>query len=79
MKEFYLARNSQGELALFNQKPTKKIYVYNEDFPKYRIEIKDWTTPEYDKYGTGFLVVDKELYPEVTYENSPKKVTFKIT
>ena len=78
MKEFYLARNSQGELALYNQKPTKKTCVYNEDFPKYRIEIKDWTTPEYNKYGTGFLVVDKELYPEVTYENSPKKVIFKV-
>lgn len=78
MKEFYLARSSQGELALFNQKPTKKTYVYNEDFPEHRIEIKDWTTTEYEKYGRGFLVVDRELYPEVTYENSPKKVTFKI-
>jgi hypothetical protein len=77
MQEFYLARDSQGRLTLFDQKPTKKTYVCNKDFPKYRIEIKGWTTPDYEKYGIGFLVVDKELYPEVTYENSPKKVTFK--
>jgi hypothetical protein len=78
MKEFYLARSSQGGLVLFNQKPTKKTYVYNEDLPEYRIELKGWTTPEYEKYGRGFLVVNRELYPEITYENSPKKVTFKI-
>ena len=77
MKEFYLARNSQGGLTLFNQKPTKKTYVCNEDFPKHRIEIKGWTTPDYEKFDIGFLVIDKELYPEVTYENSPKKVIFK--
>lgn len=77
MKEFYLARDSQGGLALFNQKPTKKTYVYNEDFPYNKIEIKGWTTPDYEKFGIGFLVVDGELYPEVTYENSPKKVIFK--
>ena len=29
-------------------------------------------------YWVGDLVIDKDLYPEVTYENSPKKVTFKI-
>ncbi len=78
MQEFYLARNSQGGLTLFNQKPTKKTYVYNEGFPKYRVEIKGWTTSNYEKFGIGFLVIDKELYPEVTYKNSPKKVTLKI-
>lgn len=78
MQEFYLARSSQGGLALFNQKPTKKTYVYNEDFPNHKIEIKGWTTTDYEKFGMGLLTVDKDLYPEVTYENSPKKVTFKI-
>lgn len=78
MQEFYLARNSQGGLTLFNQKPIKKTYVYNEDFPEHKVEIKSWTTPDYERFGMGFLTVDKDLYPEVTYENSPKKVTFKI-
>lgn len=78
MKEFYLARSSQGGLALFNQKPTKKTYVYNEDFPEHRIEIKGWTTKDYEKYGIGVLAVNSELYPEVTYENSPKKIKFTI-
>ena len=78
MKEFYLARDFQGGLTLFNQKPTKKTYVYNKDFPEYKMEINGWTTPDYEKFGIGFLVIDRELYPEVTYENSPKKVTFKI-
>jgi hypothetical protein len=78
MKEFYLARDSQGGLILFDQKPTKKKYVYNEDFPKYKIEEMGWTTPDWEKYGIGIMPVDKNLYPEVTYENSPKKVTFKI-
>jgi hypothetical protein len=78
MKEFYLARSSTGELTLFNQKPTKKTYVYNEDFPKYRIEEMGWTTPDWEKHGIGIMPVDKNLYPEVTYENSPKKVIFKI-
>lgn len=78
MKEFYLARDSQGRLILFDQKPTKKTYVCNEDFPEHRVELKGWTAPDYEKFGIGFLVIDKELYPEVTYENSPKKVTFKM-
>ena len=78
MKEFYLARDSKGSLVLYNQKPTKKKYIYNEEFPEHRIEFQGWTTPDYEKYGIGFLVVDKKLYPEVTYDNSPKKVIFKI-
>ena len=78
MQEFYLARNSQGGLTLFNQKPTKKTYVYNKDLPEHKIEIKSWTTPDYEKFGIGFLVIDENLYPEVTYENSPKKVIFKM-
>lgn len=78
MKEFYLARDSRGGLVLYNQKPTKKKYVYNEDFPEHRLEFMGWTTPVWETYGIGIMVVDRELYPEVTYENSPKKVTFKI-
>ena len=26
----------------------------------------------------GFLTIDKELYPEVTYENSPQEVELKL-
>lgn len=78
MKEFYLARDSKGKLILFNQKPTKKKYIYNIEFPECRNEFMGWTTQAYELFGIGFMVVDEQLYPEVTYENSPKKVTFKI-
>lgn len=78
MKDFYLARDSKGKLILFNQKPTKKKYIYNNEFPEYRCEFMGWTTQDYERFGIGFMVVDEQLYPEVTYENSPKKVTFKV-
>jgi hypothetical protein len=75
---FWLARNSEGNLTLFNTKPYKRKYVINEEFPKHRVEIEGWSTKDYEKYGIGFLCVDKNLYPEITLENSPKKVIFKI-
>lgn len=78
MKEFYLARDSRGELTLFNEKPYKKKWECNKEFPKHFIEFYGWSTKQYDEFGIGFLVVDSNLYPEVTFENSPKKITFKI-
>ena len=78
MKEFYLARSSNGNLVLFNQKPYKKHYVYNSEFFHHIEEFWGWTTKTYEQYGLGSMAVDSKLYSEVTFENSPKKVTFKI-
>ena len=78
VQEFYLARDSEGNLGLYNQKPVKKVYTYNEEFPKFKREVTCWVTSDWNKYGLGIMCVDKALYPEITFENSPRKITFKI-
>lgn len=77
MEHLYLARDSRGTLILFSQKPRKKEYVYNKG-TSYEIRISGWTSDDYEKCGIGTMVIYSKLYPEVTYENSPKKVTFKV-
>ena len=77
MEHFYLARDSRGALILFSQEPRRKEYVYNKG-TSYEIRISGWTSDDYEKCGIGVMTISSKLYPEVTYENSPKKVTFKI-
>lgn len=67
----WLARNSEGGLVLYLNRPEKKKIVVNPDFPKYRKEIIDWQDPIGPYYSLG---IPKDNYPWVTFENSPVKV-----
>lgn len=69
----YLARNSEGGLVLYLNKPEKKKIVVNPDFPKHRKEIIDWKDPIGPYYSLGIPNED-DNYPWVTFENSPVKV-----
>lgn len=73
MEHLYLARDSRGALVLFSQEPRKKEYVYNQG-TSYEIRISGWTSDDYEKCGIGVMTINSKLYPEVTYENSPRKV-----
>lgn len=77
MGHLYLARDSRGTLILFTQEPRKKEYIYNKG-TSYEIRISGWTSDDYEKCGIGTMAISSKLYPEVTYENSPKKATLKI-
>lgn len=60
----WIARNQDGSLWLHEEKPS---LVYDE-------ERRKW----YYEKG-GFLdFYDETLFPEVTFENSPKKVEIKL-
>lgn len=56
--KIYIARNKDGTLAIFEGKP-----IYDGEFTC-------------DDDGNGYLVdyINEDLYPEVTYENSPVKL-----
>lgn len=73
MEHLYLARDSRGSLALFTQEPRKKEYIYNKG-TSYEMRISGWTSDDYEKCGIGTMAINSKLYPEVTYENSPRKV-----
>lgn len=60
--KLYIGRDSYG-LWLFNEKPTK--YIYNGD--------KCFNTSPYERYK-----IDSQLFPEVTFENSPQQVEIKL-
>ena len=63
--EMYLARDKEGFLALYVSEPVKDEDVF---FP----DVDD------DEWKEQYIVLDKELFPEVTFENSPVKVEIKI-
>ena len=59
--EFWIARDSYG-LWLFLRKPTK--YLSNGD-------------KCFNKDGNTRYLIDSQLFPEITFENSPKKIKLK--
>jgi hypothetical protein len=72
----WLARDSEGGLVLYLNKPEKKKIVINPDFPKYRKEIIDWKDPIGPYYTLG---IPNDTYPWVTFENSPVEVKLSPT
>ena len=70
----WLARDSDGGLILFRDKPTKRTITINPDFPKYKRTYTIWETED-AKHGCNFIALkgDKS-YPWVTFENSQVEV-----
>ena len=59
----WISRNPNGVLKLFNVEPT-----YDKNFERWETLIED-----------GFVgYLDKEEMPEVTFENSPRRVGLKL-
>lgn len=54
----YIARDKDGSLAIYEGKP-----VYDEEF--------DTFTCDHDNNGILLDYVDSDLYPEISFENSP--------
>lgn len=67
----WLARDSEGGLVLYLNKPEKKKIVINPDFPKYKREVITWVDPIGPYYSLG---LPNDNYPWVTFENSPIEV-----
>lgn len=62
MKKFWIARDSYG-LWLFIQKPTK--YLSNGD-------------KCFSKFNNIRYLIDSQLFPEITFENSPQQIEIKL-
>ena len=60
IKEYWIARDENGELFLYEEQP-----------------VKDERTGRFKVYGK-FFPISFELFPEVTYENSPRKMEINI-
>ena len=60
--KLWIARDENGELCLFDDKPTISV-------SKTR-----WLSPA----NVEFMLLDSTLLPEVTFENSPQKVRLEL-
>lgn len=67
----WLARNSEGGLVLYLNKPVPNRITINPDFPKYTKVIDGWKDPIGPYYSLG---IPNDNYPWVTFENSPVEV-----
>ena len=72
----WLARNSDGGLVLYANKPEKKKIVINPDFPKYTKTITTWEIPG-DNYGYMPIPKQFDTYIWVHFDNSPVYVSLK--
>ena len=63
--DFWIARDEDGDLFLYNQKPSIL-----------KTGIDPWDC--FQTPNKEFLVISNELFPEVTFENSPQKVELKL-
>lgn len=59
VEQLYIARDATGELNLFNGLPTRNYY-------------KEWANDDHSCDFIGSL--DKNLFPELTWEDEPMKV-----
>ena len=66
--KMYVARDENGSLKLFDEKPQKVL-------PFYDISGYVWTVP---RGYINHITLNKRLYPEVTFENSPMEVELVI-
>lgn len=57
----WIARDKDGTLAIFENKP---ILVYDNS----------WYVEDCDE---EFSIINKDMFPEVTFENSPKQLIIK--
>lgn len=64
----WIARDTSGELFVYSSEPQRL------DFP----EEENGQSVGYFTSGGGMTRLDKDLYPEITYENSPVKCTLRI-
>lgn len=62
--ELWIARDKQNCLGLYYEKPRWEKHSISQ--------IEDW----YDGYFLGYL--DSNEFPEVTFENSPRKVKLEL-
>ena len=60
--ELWIARDPDGELVLYKTEPKVREYLGQKSFD---------TDEE-------FLPIDNSLYPEVTFENSPRKIKINL-
>lgn len=60
--DFWVARNQNGDLSMFSKKP-EKIQGWHHEYY--------WSTRE---EGESSMWLDNDLFPEVTFENSPQEV-----
>lgn len=68
--ELYIARNKNGYLYLYNNKP-----IRNEEFNTFDMDDDNY---EYNKLYDNYVEICPELFPEVTWENSPQQVELKL-
>ena len=63
--KLWIARDEDGDLFLYNQKPSIL-----------KTGVDPWDC--FQTPNKEFLVISNELFPEVTFENSPREVTLKL-
>ena len=59
ISEGYIARDKNGDLYLYSDKPERSDYRHNV-----------WIS----KYGVNYYAVNNNSFPEVQWETEPKKV-----
>lgn len=65
--KLWIARDGDGELHMFLHEPI------TSNKPGYQV----WEDPT-DNYSYGEYLIDCQLFPEITFENSPKEVELKL-
>ena len=71
--KLYIARDKNGYLYLYNNKPirTKEGTEFENNYDS---EYEDIVYKDYLEIDKGSIEIDSELFPEVTWENSPQQV-----
>lgn len=62
MNEYWVARDLEGPLYLYKKRPKRETVAF---FPV-------------DPNDNSYFSIDSELFPEITWENSPVKVELKV-
>lgn len=72
MEKLWIARDKNGYLYLYNNKP-----IRNKEFDSFEINDDESECKNIILYDDS-IELDSELFPEVTWENSPQQVELKL-
>lgn len=71
MEKLWVARDKDNRLFIYNNKP-----VWHKEYESFDVDLNNHNSNIF--YFENVIEVNAELFPELTWENSPQQIELKL-